>query len=107
MLAILGQVQCSDYHFEIIEDGDRLLLQAKYTEPDAYSGEPGIQKTRKWFLSKHMCKSEFVQTCFKAVITSYEHRARESFLYRGKRVFGPHYDVDALWEIVNQTDTRK
>jgi hypothetical protein len=35
----------------------------------------------------------------KCLLTSAEHRIREHFLYRGERVFGPHYDVDALVEL--------
>lgn len=54
-----------------------------------------------------MTPSEFVQTVFKAFLTSYEHRARESFLFRGRRVFGPHFNVDKLWEIAQDTETRK
>jgi hypothetical protein len=44
-------------------------------------------------------RSEIVQTCIKLVMTSMEHRAREGFTYRGKRVFGPHFDVDAIWQL--------
>lgn len=54
------------------------------------------QYGRKWRLSPHMTKSEVVQTAFKAVLTFEEHEARENFRYRGRAVFGPHIDVDAL-----------
>lgn len=55
-------------------------------------GHPG----RKWMLSEHMTDSELVQTAFKACLAWEEHECRESFLYRGQRVFGPHFDVDVL-----------
>lgn len=80
----------------------KLYLQGHYTEPDVRSGIPEPQSTRKWILSEHMTKSELVQTAFKCYATSLEHQARESFTYRGRRVFGPHCDVDKLWELVGK-----
>ncbi|MGA9769189.1 MAG: hypothetical protein WBV94_09120 [Blastocatellia bacterium] len=76
-----------------------MYLQARYIEPDIITGEDSLQRTRKWLLSEHMVKSEIVQTAFKCAMTSAEHRVREHFLYKGERVFGPHYDVEALVEI--------
>ena len=74
-------------------------LQGRYMEQDVVTGDPEDQHTRKWLLSRHMVKSEIVQTAFKCYLGSLEHRAREHFTYRGRRVLGPHFDVDALWEI--------
>lgn len=59
----------------------------------------GIQYCRKWLLTEDMSRSEIVSTAFKAVMSAEEHEARENFRYRGKRVFGPHFDVDSLVEI--------
>ena len=58
-----------------------------------------MQYTRKWPLSQYMVKSEVVQTALKCVLTSVEHRVREHFLYKGERIFGPHFDVEALYEL--------
>lgn len=99
MRQIINEIEFEDYSFDIVEDGDKAFLQASYYEADIITGEPELQKTRKWYLSPHQVKSELVQTAFKCVMTSMEHRTREHFLYRGKRVFGPHFDVDALWQI--------
>ena len=106
MMAALAEVRCDNYHFKIAEKGEVLYLQAEYKEPDVYSGDPAIQHTRKWMLSSHMTKSEFIQTCFKLVMTSYEHRARESFMFRGRRVFGPHIDIEVLHALCDQTEIR-
>lgn len=70
-----------------------------YDEADINTGEITIQTTRKWYISPHISKSEFVQTAFKCLITSMEHRAREKFKYKGKRVYGPHFDVEELHKI--------
>jgi hypothetical protein len=99
---ILMQVKYLGYEFTVKSNNGVMYLQAYYVEPDIVSGKPETQHTRKWQLSEHMVKSEIVQTAFKCVITSAEHRVREHFLYKGKRIFGPHFDVDALVEICEQ-----
>jgi hypothetical protein len=88
-----------NYRFTVTEGHGGIYLQGGYVDADIVSGEPEWQHTRKWLLSPSMTRSEIVQTCFKLVMTSMEHRAREGFTYRGKRVFGPHFDVEALWQI--------
>lgn len=99
--------ECLNYSFSIIKKGEQLYLQAEYQEFDFSKDHRSWQKTRKWYLSPHMTDSEFYQTCFKCVLTSMEHRAREMFKYRGKRVFGPHFNIDALHSICGQLDYRK
>lgn len=86
----------------------QMYLQGAYFEDDTVTKEPKRQQTRKWILSENMTKSEIVQTVFKLAITSMEHRTREHFLYKGQRVFSPHYDIDALVELCrnNQFDER-
>ena len=79
-----------------------MFLQGSYLEQDVNHGRMEKQFTRRWLLSPEMVKSEVVQTVFKCVMTSMEHRVRELFKYRGRAVFGPHYDVDALWMICDE-----
>lgn len=95
---VLDRCKFEDYVFFLAEEGKRLWLQVRYLEPDVdgRTDEPEIQHGRKWLISRHATPSELVQTAFKAVMTSMEHRAREHFLYRGERVFGPHFDVEQL-----------
>lgn len=96
-----------EYFFTVRETHGGIVLQGFYKEADINTGAVEEQATRKWLLSPHMTKSEVVQTVFKCVLTSYEHRVREHFTYRERRVFGPHYNVDALWSICDQLDARK
>lgn len=85
------------YTFSVQQDGrGEIYLQGDYVEPDTVTGVPERQVTRRWFLSPAMTKSEIVQTVFKCLMTSFEHRGREWFAYKGYPVFGPHFDVDAL-----------
>lgn len=99
MRAVLADIRFYDYAFKIVDKHPSLYLQATYTEPDIVTGTPERQYTRKWQLSEHMTKSEFVQTAFKCCITSMEHRTREHFRYKDAAVFGPHFDVDALLDL--------
>ncbi len=75
----------------------RCYLQIRAIGDDNVTGGRTVWKGRKWFLSPHMTRSEIVNTVFKAVLTAVEHEAREQFLYRGRSIFDPHYDVDQLW----------
>lgn len=97
-----------EYEFNVKLDGrNAMYLQARYLEKDIITGKNEWQFTRRWFLSPEMVKSEVVATCFKCVITSMEHRTREHFTYyRGKRIYGPHFDVDALHSIAGQVEHR-
>ena len=107
MQAVVAACDFPGYDFGVIVDSrNSIYLQGAYSEADVKTGRVEIQKTRRWFLSPQMVKSEIVQTVFKCVLTSAEHRTREWFKYRGKAVFGPHFDVDALWEIADRTEVR-
>lgn len=99
MWAIVGLIDYRNYEFEIVVKNGDPFLRARYLEPDIITQKEEWQYTRKWPLSEHMVKSEIVQTAFKCALTSAEHTTREHFLYRGERVFGPHFDVEALYEI--------
>jgi len=100
MRDVVCECQYSGYGFHVIHDSrGAIFLRGSYEEADVDTGVKEMQLTRRWFLSPEMTKSEIVQTVFKCVMTSMEHRCREWFRYRSKAVFGPHFDVDALWDI--------
>lgn len=101
MREIVSRCEFPGYTLGVYGSGDlvQAYLQGSYEDPDVDSGEPSLQKTRKWILSPHMTASELVQTAFKCCLTSMEHRVREGFTYRGERVFGPHFDVEGLYEL--------
>jgi hypothetical protein len=105
---LLTEIQCLDYQFEIVAEGDFGFLKATYIEQCVVTGAIDRQHTRKWRLSEHMTKSEIVQTALKCALTSAEHRVREHFQYKGELVYGPHFDVEALYELARQRrlDTR-
>lgn len=93
------------YRFDVVDGQTNVygtvehFLQAWYLEPDTYTKKMDIQYTRKWLISPDATDSQIVQTAFKCVLTSAEHRCREAFKYKGVRVYGPHYDVEDLVEL--------
>lgn len=103
MLKVLENVDCEEYKFDIIDKDGLCFLLARYEERDIQTGEVETQTTRKWYISEFATKSELIQTALKCVITSMEHRAREKFTYKGKRIFGPHFDIDALHNICSDS----
>jgi hypothetical protein len=90
-------IEFQDWKFKIAKDQSRLFLQVWWADKCTVTGNSTVQSSRKWLLSPHMTKSEFVQTCFKAVLTAMEHEVREQFTYKGEAVYRPHYNVDALY----------
>lgn len=97
--ALVALVSFENYRFVVSEGHGGMYLQAVFDEVCIASGKKTTQYTRKWLLSPNMTRSEIVQTCFKLVMTSVEHRAREGFKYKGKRIFGPHFNVEELWKL--------
>lgn len=54
------------------------------------------QHGRKWYVSNYATDLEIVQTALKANLTFMEHEVRETFLFDGKAIFGPHLPLEAL-----------
>lgn len=106
--SIINYISYPEYNFIATMDGrGEMYLQGEYSEKDINSGIMCRQYTRRWFISPYMTKSELVQTALKLILTSMEHRAREHFKYRDRLVFGPHFNVDDLWDIVITPDKRE
>jgi hypothetical protein len=109
MMLRISDVSFPGYKFYLCRnDAGSLYLQAEFNSPCSQTGKLTLQKTRKWQLSEHMTESELIQTAFKCVQTAIEHEAREQFKYKGRAVYGPHFDVRALMELCdnNQLETR-
>lgn len=88
------------YDIYVREDGrGAWYIQGEYVEEDIVTLKAEVQRTRRWFVSPEVTSGEVVQTCLKLVLTSAEHRVREHFLYKQRRVFGPHFDIEKLWAV--------
>lgn len=113
ILVVLADVRYLNWTFHVGTDPEpagaapRHWLQVRFPGADSVTGDPAVQHGRKWRLSPYMTKSELVQTAFKAVLTAIEHETREQFAYRGRPIFGPHFNVDELWAaLAHAPDTR-
>ena len=107
-LDILKAISYKNWRFRIAYEGERPWLQASFEVPNNESpNEVETAVGRKWFLSPHMTYSEVVGTILKAVLTAEEHEARESFKYRGRAIYGPHIDIEALWQACETREYRE
>jgi hypothetical protein len=96
---MLSDVAYKNWDLRLFREGDEYYLQWILTSPDY-----ALQFGRKWVLPKTMSKSEVISTAFKSALTAEEHECRESFKYKGKKIFGPHFDVDVLAEIAGKKE---
>ena len=88
------------------DDGGRYYFQIEARRRDTFTGEWGTGRGGKAYLSPYATDSELVQTAFGLYKAYAEHEVRETFLWRGRRVFGPHIDTAALWEVAERYDAR-
>jgi hypothetical protein len=94
---IVDRCQFHPWKINLGLDGERFFIQVE--DPvgtDNFTGEPLPWKSRKWFVSPHMCVSEVVRTCYKAVQNAMEHELDERFTYCGVAIYDPHRNVDLL-----------
>jgi hypothetical protein len=94
--AIVSDVKFRDWSIRVLPKADGFLLQVVFMAPDCENGAPTEQHGRKWYVSSHACKSEVVQTAYAAVQRAILHEVAEDFLYRGRRIYNPHQDVEEL-----------
>jgi hypothetical protein len=84
----------------------RVYLQVTCWRKDTLTGEMGWGFGGKGYLSPHMTDQEIVQLAFGLFKGYEEHECREFFMYKGKRIYGPHIALDALLEIADRTTYR-
>lgn len=89
------------------DPGGRFYMQIECDRPDTFTGVMGVGRGGKSYLSPYMTNSEIVQRALGLGLSYVEHEFREGFTYKGKRIYGPHLDVEALWEIADRLDIRE
>lgn len=87
-------------------ENGRFYLQIRHWRPDTNTGKLGWGYGGKAYLSEHMIDEEIVRTAFGLLRAYWEHEAREAFLWHGRRVFGPHISLDALWDAADHLEHR-
>ena len=99
---IMAEVQFPGYDFEVGVLANHYSIRVRYIEADVDTGKEEVQLGRLWVFPAGQKTDQIVQTAFKALMTSYEHRIREHFLFRGTQVMGPHRDLDVLATLLPQ-----
>lgn len=89
-----------------IKDGRLYLQCVAPSRRDVDTHKTGEGGGGKLYLSPHVCESELVQAAFGLIDSYYHHEVREHFRYKGKRVFGPHIDINAYLAIADTLATR-
>jgi len=96
--AIAAKVEFPGYIFDIRLEKGVCLVRIKYDEPDVFTGVNETQYGRDWKIEDNWDGMQLVNTLFKALLTSLEHRARENFLYNRRPIMHPHRTLDEAWE---------
>lgn len=86
--------------------GGRFYFQVEVTRRDIVTGELGVGRSGKAYLSPEQTLSELVQCAFGLWSGYWLHESRETFEWRERRVFGPHVDVNEHWKIAQTYDAR-
>lgn len=82
------------------------FVQIRCWRKDVITGEYGYGYGGKAWPSPHATDSEIIQMIFGLYKGYWEHEARETFEWRGRRPFGPHISTEALWSVARQVDVR-
>lgn len=85
----------------------RWYYQVQCQRLDSVTGEVGLGKGGKAYLSPHMNISELTRVIFGLFKSYEEHECREFFKWKGRSIFGPHLDSEALWEVADRLDYRR
>jgi hypothetical protein len=95
--AIVAKVEFPGYTFDIRLEKGVCLVRIKYDEPDVFTGVVETQYGRDWKIEDNWDGMQLVNTLFKALLTSLEHRARENFLYDRAPIMHPHRTLEEAW----------
>jgi hypothetical protein len=62
-------------------------------------------KSRRVYLSHHMCRQEVVGAVFGLIDGAERHEMKEWFRYKGASIYNPHLDPDALVEVARKASS--
>jgi hypothetical protein len=108
---VLGIVQLIDMKewphagVEIGEDAIGVYVQVIMERADTITGKVGTGRGGKAYINSAQTDSSIVRTVLARFMAYVEHEVREAFHYAGKRIFGPHIDVEALVEIADRLES--
>ncbi|RJQ30308.1 hypothetical protein C4565_00555 [Candidatus Parcubacteria bacterium] len=103
---LLKNLTFPGYHFVLGNENGNIFVRIKYDEPDVFDGKIETQWGRKWWIEATDSEEGFLQTCFKALLTSLEHRARENFLYMNVPIMHPHRTLKEMVEMCKREERK-
>ncbi len=86
------------------EINGRPYIQVRVEEWTDAALSPHTGKRQAWsggkrYLSYHMCRQEIVGACLEAIKSAEMHELHEWFKYKGRSIYNPHLDPDALAKV--------
>ena len=103
------EIGFQDKKFKIFhgEHEGKVWVQVGSLRPDCDNPNSfGLGKGGKAYISEHASDDEIVKKIMGLCLAYVEHETRESFYYKGKRVFGPHISLAALMEAADSVSGR-
>jgi hypothetical protein len=86
--------------------GKGAYVQIECYREDTITKKMGTGRGGKAYPSEHSTDSEIFQIVFGLYKGYWEHEARETFVLRGRRPFGPHIATEALLTVARKVDVR-
>jgi hypothetical protein len=103
---IAAEVVCTPFELLFRKSGsdqDRWYLQVRVWREDCLvDGLEDFGYGGRFQVSPHSSESEIVQKALAAMLSFDEHEIRERFTYKGKNVFNPHIDINALLKVCDE-----
>lgn len=94
---LVARIKYKDWEFRIIaKDKNTILIQPQFKGADSDTGKIELQRCRKWYISKYMCDSEIIRTCFLAIQQAEEHELCEHFKFDGQAIYTPHLNLKTM-----------
>lgn len=90
---ILERTQIKGIRFVAETVADKFSVQVRQVVENTQTGQWEEMQGRRWLIEPDASESEVVRTLLKATLTWEEHEIRERFLFDGKPVFHPHFQL--------------
>lgn len=95
----------------VMSKGDGFLIQVRGHLPNNNKGnvigQLELQSGGKYYISSYAIDDEVVSTVWKAFQDFVIHEARECFLFKGERIFSPHFPIQKLHALCRITNEVK
>lgn len=121
LIALIDEVECKPFEFEIVciqcsEQPNWIgcvafthtwFVRAMLWRQDTHTGDWGWGAGGRYLIDDKMSTGEAVKKMFVAARDYAEHEVREAFHWRGRRILGPHIDLNVLWGVADQEENHE